>query len=91
MMSILEKHGDCKGHMQSEKPDQTADLSLPWSHKSYCRICHALVHLILEQLREKAYHRACAPSKDLDQTANKRSLIRIFAGRSLDSQECSVS
>ena len=22
-----------------------ADLSLRWSHKSYCRICHSLVHL----------------------------------------------
>ena len=35
--------------------------------------------------------RKCAPSEDSDQIAHSRSLIRIFAGRILDSQWCQVS
>ena len=37
------------------------------------------------------YLRKCAPSDDSDHTAHSRSLIRIFTGRILDSQECKIS
>ena len=41
--------------------------------------------------RQQTYLRTCAPSKDSDQPAHLRSLIRIFAGRIVDSQWCKVS
>ena len=31
----------------SDCADAQADLSLRWSHKSYCRFCHALARFIL--------------------------------------------
>ena len=31
----------------SDCTDAQADLSLCWSHKSYCRFCHALAHIII--------------------------------------------
>ena len=46
---------------------------------------------INEPQRHETYHRTCAPSGDSDQTAHLRSLIRIFAGRTLDIQRCKVS
>ena len=39
-----------------------------------------------EPNREKIYLRTCAPSVDSDQTAHARSLIRVFAECSLNSQ-----
>ena len=30
--------------LRSDCTDVQADLRLCWSHKSYCRFCHALVH-----------------------------------------------
>ena len=44
-----------------------------------------------EPQRQKIYLRKCVPSEDSDQTARSRSLIRIFAGRILDSQGRKVS
>ena len=41
--------------------------------------------------RQKTHLRICAPSEDSDQPALSRSLIRIFTGRILDSQDCKVS
>ena len=41
--------------------------------------------------RQKTYLRTCAPSKDSDQPAHSRSLIRIFTRRILDSQGDKVS
>ena len=35
-----------KAHAISEDSDQTVQMqSLHWSHKSYCRFCHALSHM----------------------------------------------
>ena len=49
---------------------------------------------LLSQLNKsecvKKYFLTCAPSEDLDQTAHLRSLIRVFTGRSVDSQGCNV-
>ena len=44
MLSIAQ--GLNNAHAISEVSDQTAqsDLSLRWSHKSYCGFCHALAH-----------------------------------------------
>ena len=44
-----------------------------------------------EPKRQETTLRTCALSEDSDQTAYSRSLIRIFTGRDLDSQECNVS
>ena len=46
---------------------------------------------INEPQRHETYRRTCAPREDSDQTALLRSLIRIFAGRTLDIQRCKVS
>ena len=44
----------------------------------------------MQQL-EIMYLLTCVPSKDSDQTAHARSLIRIFAGRTTDSEGFEVS
>ena len=32
----------------SDWMDKQADLNLCWSHRSYCRFCHALIHMSIE-------------------------------------------
>ena len=52
--------------MVSEDSDQCvhmqADLSLCWSHKCYCRFCHALAHM----------------HNDVNNKGTLSSLIRVF-------------
>ena len=48
-------------------------------------------HLSTRAAASENYLRTCAPCEDSDQPAHLRSLIKIFAVRILDGQECKVS
>ena len=67
------------------------DLSLLALHKgqlnNYLHMVCATVDTINEPQRQKTYLRAYAPGEDSDQPVHSPSLIRIFSGHILDSQE----
>ena len=72
----------------SQRKGLVSGIFLLW-HMCYITSC--MIIYLIKALRQKMHLWTCAQSKNSDQSAHLRSLIRIYTGRILDRQECKVS
>ena len=77
----------------SADPDQTPQYAAS-DQGLHCLLMSLLWdarHKLVNTQSQKTYLWTCAPSEDSDQPAHSLSLVRIFTGRILDCQRCTVS